>query len=195
MVSTLSRQGRGKRILVLLATVIVPLVLAITASAVYFYILAYPWVVIRGVVEAYISPLSTRITYMGIPVRDPGVESSMALTLILGLLVIAVNMLVGISHLPFMSYRVRGSLAYTAIVVSFIYSFVIVPQMFNRIEGFIDDLGISTSGEIRTEAGSGIIVYGRIDVTVMNPVFLGYAAFLFTLVSVVYVFYELYTRL
>ncbi len=192
---TLSRQGKGRRVLVLITTVIVPLVLAITASAVYFYILAYPWVVVRGVVEAYISPLSTRITYMGIPVRDPSVESSMALTLILGLLVIAVNMLVGISHLPFMSYRVRGSLAYTVIVVSFIYSFVIVPQMFNRIEGFIDDLGISTSGEIRAEAGSGIIVYGHIDVTVMNPVFLGYAAFLFTLISVVYVFYELYTRL
>ncbi len=191
----MSQQSSGKRIIVLVATVIIPLVLATTASAVYFYILAYPWVIIRGVIEAYISPLTIRITYMGLPLRDITIESSMTLTLILVLLVIAINMLLGISHLPFMSYRVRGSLAYTAIVVSFIYSFIIVPQMFSRVQGFIEDLGISASGELRSEAGSGILIYGRIDVTVTNPVFLGYAAFLFTLISVVYVFYELYTRL
>lgn len=186
---------RGSRLLLLVGRVVVPFVLASVSALVYLYVLVYPWVIVTGVINIYVSPLAVSITYMGLPLREPLLESSMALSKLLGLLVIAVNLLLGISHLPFMSYRVRGSLAYTSIVVSFIYSFVIVPLMFTRVQGFIEQLGVGSSGTISSEAGSGVLVYGDVDIYWGNPVTLGHMAFMFSLISVVYVFYELYAKL
>lgn len=191
--STLSQ--RRDKLLLLIGRVIVPFVLASVSALVYLYVLVYPWVIVTGVIDAYISPLTVSVTYMGLPLRDPTLESSMTLAKLLGLLVIAVNLLLGISHLPFMSYRVRGSLAYTSIVISFIYSFVIIPSMFIHVQGFLEQLDIGSPGTISSEAGSGTLVYGNVDVYLGNPIALAYAAFMFSLISVVYVFYELYTRL
>ncbi len=172
---------------------IIPLVLAITSGVAYFLVISMPWIEVNGAVNALISPSSTYIVYMGYRIIHLGLDAAMDLARYLGFLVIAVNLLLGFTHLPIIGHRARASLAYTAIVVSFIYSFVVVPNIYNRVMGMLRGLGILGSSKLSIDAGSGIIVLGVLDIVRYNPHFVAQAAFLFTLASVGYVFWELYS--
>ncbi len=172
---------------------IVPIVLATTSSITYFLVVSMPWIEINGAVNALVSPSSTYIVYMGYSIVHLGLDAAMDLARYLGFLVIAVNILLGLTHLPVISHRARASIAYTAIVVSFIYSFVIVPNIYNRVLGMLRGLGLLGSTQLSIDAGSGLVVLGSLEIVRYNPHIVAQAAFLFTFVSVGYVFWELYT--
>ncbi len=171
---------------------LVPLVLATTSAVAYFLVISMPWIEVSGAVNALVSPSSTYIVYMGYNMVHLGLDAAMDLARYLGFLVIAVNILLGLTHLPMISHRARASVAYTAIVVSFIYSFVIVPNIYNRVLGMLRGLGLLGSTQLSIDAGSGLVILGSLEVIRYNPHMVAQAAFLFTFVSVGYVFWELY---
>ncbi len=189
--SILSQKDKYKGYMFILRY-IVPLVLATTSGIAYFLVISMPWIEIHGAVNVLVSPSSTYIVYMGYNLVHLGLNAAMDLARYLGFLVIAVNILLGLTHLPIISHRARASLAYTAIVVSFIYSFVIVPNIYNRVLGMLRGLGLLGSTQLSIDAGSGLVFLGTLDVIRYNPHMVAQAAFLFTFVSVGYVFWELY---
>ncbi len=172
---------------------IVPLVLATTSGVAYFLVISMPWIEVNGAVSILVSPSSTYIVYMGYRLVHLGLDAAMDLARYTGFLVIAVNLLLGFTHLPITGHRARASIAYTAIVISFIYSFVIVPNLYNRVLDMLRGLGVLGTNKLSIDAGSGLIVLGVLDIVRYNPHFVAQAAFLFTLASVGYVFWELYS--